>query len=362
MHKLFPGLGHDDAEQMLVRWTYVAILWVFASWQGALAGDFAIALIAQLLLISAHTLHARLRPQDAVLRRKVGVVVDQVPPVVALAFASPVVAPLFFFFGTISVGYGLRFGPGYCVASALIAGVGLSVVTIVTPAFRAEWVWMVGVIGLVSLVPLYSAYLSVRLQRRQQRLQEQADAMAYAASHDAMTGLANRAHFLHVLAAELQQRVGRTPGLAVLFIDLDGFKGVNDQHGHAAGDALLMVVAKCLEQSVRSGDLVARIGGDEFAVLLREILRPDEVPLLVDAMQACLRESMCSDKTFAGSGASIGWAVYAGTAPCPDADTLLREADAAMYEAKARRRAQLRTGIPEASKPSASTVPQAHHM
>ena len=139
MEKLFPGIGHDETEQMLVRWIYLGVIWAFFLAQNLITKPLAMVLVAQILLAMAHTLHARLRPQHAVFRRSAGIFVDQVPSLVALEFATPAVAPLFFMFGTVSVGYGLRFGPRYCVVSAIVSALGLGLVTVTNPIYRAEW-------------------------------------------------------------------------------------------------------------------------------------------------------------------------------------------------------------------------------
>lgn len=358
MEKLFPGVGEDESEQILVRWIFLPAIWVFMLGLGLIEGAVLLVILAQMVLAVVHTIHARLRPQDAVFRRRAGVFVDQVPCVALVALTTPAGAPLYFGFATVSVGYGLRFGPSYGLMSALVSGLGLSFVTVLVPAYRAEWVWMLSIIGLVTLVPVYSAYLAVRLQRRQERMKEESARLLHAATHDTMTGLANRAYFVEVLATSLQQRVGRRHALAVLFIDLDGFKGVNDRSGHAAGDALLCRVAQCLQSSVRSGDLVARIGGDEFAVLVCEVLRTEEVPLIIGALEARLRTAIASEKIFEGAGASIGSVTYDGGTPSPEAETLLKEADAAMYAVKAKHKAASTTGAPHV----AGTVGGAAHM
>jgi diguanylate cyclase (GGDEF)-like protein len=300
--------------------------------------------VVQLALNAAHTLHARLWPQSTVFRRKAGVVVDQCPGLALAALTSPVTAPLYFIYATVSVGYGLRFGPSYGVVSALVCGAGLAAITALVPEYRAEWLWMLSIIGLVTLVPIYSAYLSARIRRRQERMKAESARLLHAATHDAMTGLANRAHFVEALAAALQERVGRRRPLAVLFIDLDGFKGVNDNFGHAAGDALLRRVAQCLQTTVRSTDLVARIGGDEFAVLIKEVLGPEEVPQIVGALEDRLRSAVSSGAPhLVCVGASIGAVIYDGKPPCPEAEALLKEADVAMYAVKVGRRMQLTT-------------------
>lgn len=155
------------------------------------------------------------------------------------------------------------------------------------------------------------------------------------AHQDALTGLPNRTVLteqtaLALLAAE---RNGTRVGL--LFLDLDGFKRVNDEHGHDVGDELLRVAAARLQQSVRREDLVSRLGGDEFVVLLRD-LRPEESPNDVrERVTAALRAPYTIGSLKLCVGVSAG---YALAVPGDDAASLQRRADQAMYRAKATRR------------------------
>lgn len=154
--------------------------------------------------------------------------------------------------------------------------------------------------------------------------------------HDPLTGLFNRRHFDAALAeATIEaERSGRN--FAVLLLDLDGFKPVNDRHGHAAGDALLVGVGKALSGSVRDSEIAARIGGDEFAV----------IAFVDEAVQACelsrrLREAIAASTVRVGAQqiavtCSIGVAIFPGNGRQP-AD-LLHAADQAMYEEKQGRR------------------------
>ncbi len=153
------------------------------------------------------------------------------------------------------------------------------------------------------------------------------------ALHDPLTGLANRALFFDRVGHGIA-RLGRAPGpfLAVLFIDLDNFKTVNDTLGHARGDRLLVLVAERLLTAVRTVDTVARLGGDEFAVLLEDLRTEDEALLVAERAANLLRAPFDLAGEPANVGASIGVAVRADDST--GTDTLLAEADAAMYEAK----------------------------
>jgi diguanylate cyclase (GGDEF)-like protein len=152
------------------------------------------------------------------------------------------------------------------------------------------------------------------------------------ARHDSLTDLPNRTLFLdrveHAVARSRRQEMS----IAVLFLDLDGFKAVNDRFGHAAGDDLLNTVAKRLLGCVREGDSVARLGGDEFAVLLEDVGRPEDVELLARRLLSALRSEIVIAGHDVVVGTSIGVAL---AAPTDDAAGLLRNADMAMYRAKA---------------------------
>ncbi|MEF7615325.1 PAS-domain containing protein [Aquincola sp. MAHUQ-54] len=158
----------------------------------------------------------------------------------------------------------------------------------------------------------------------------------HVAQHDGLTALANREVFLEQLAAALQ----RSPEpFAVHFIDLDRFKPINDEHGHATGDKVLAEVALRMRAVARDTDMVARIGGDEFAILQRHVQAPDQALGLAHRLAEQIAAPMEIDGVKLDVGASIGIAVHpeAGL----DADTLLRHADAAMYAAKGRGQAVL---------------------
>ncbi len=159
-------------------------------------------------------------------------------------------------------------------------------------------------------------------------LREHEARLRHQALSDGLTGLANRTHFHDEVEAALA--AGHPDGIAVLLVDLDGFKAVNDTMGHAAGDALLVGVAERLRGSTRAGDVVARPGGDEFAVLLPGCGEP-EAERTADRILAAFTVPVDIDGTPVCANASIGVA-YAE--PPEEVGALLRRADMAMYEAK----------------------------
>ncbi|RUP17416.1 EAL domain-containing protein [Methylobacterium sp.] len=169
--------------------------------------------------------------------------------------------------------------------------------------------------------------------------------IAHMAHHDPLTDLPNRAYFRERLCAVLAQHHRRAEKAAVLCLDLDGFKGVNDTLGHAAGDALLCAVADRLRHTVREDDMVARFGGDEFAILQASAPSPDAAGQLA----ARLIEHLSKPFSILGQdvliGASLGIAMLPGDGTTPD--PLLNNADLALYQAKAERRGTFRFFEPE---------------
>jgi diguanylate cyclase (GGDEF)-like protein len=153
------------------------------------------------------------------------------------------------------------------------------------------------------------------------------------ASTDSLTGLANRSAFADRLQAALATEERRSGTLAVLFIDLDDFKDVNDSLGHGAGDELLRVTAHRLDQTIRPGDLVARLGGDEFAVLLDGIPDADSAFAVAERVVAALRVPAEIGDGRVHVGASVGMAMRREHSTL---DALMRDADVAMYAAKAK--------------------------
>ena len=157
--------------------------------------------------------------------------------------------------------------------------------------------------------------------------------LTHEANHDSLTGLANRTAFHSRVEAVLSRRPAADTSQALLFVDLDDFKDINDTLGHAAGDELLEIVAMRLRDVVRTGDLVARLGGDEFALLLDALPSPADAMRLAERAVKSLAEPVAIHGREVHVGASIGLAMRE-----PDSclDSLLRQADIAMYSAKGR--------------------------
>jgi diguanylate cyclase (GGDEF)-like protein/PAS domain S-box-containing protein len=156
--------------------------------------------------------------------------------------------------------------------------------------------------------------------------------LAYDASHDALTGQLNRAAFLRGLEQALLAAEHDRHQLAVLFIDLDGFKRVNDTFGHEVGDGLLVAVGRMIQRNILGCDVVGRLGGDEFGVVLTSIGSPDNAVAAAKRIVAEMARPLAIADQTIHARASIGIAV--SRPGCADAKELLRRADTAMYRVK----------------------------
>ncbi|UVW26847.1 PAS domain S-box protein [Massilia sp. H6] len=176
---------------------------------------------------------------------------------------------------------------------------------------------------------MFSAFLHDITQRKQEQAQRE-----YESRHDILTGLLNRRALMEAvpLAQARSSRSGKTVGM--LFIDLDGFKAVNDSHGHEAGDTLLRVIAERLRQGVRKTDSVFRLSGDEFTVLLEEMADTfDDAHAVAEKLIASISEPVELPGRAVRVRASVGIALdFSGSVRTPD--ELLKEADNFMYQAK----------------------------
>jgi diguanylate cyclase (GGDEF)-like protein len=191
----------------------------------------------------------------------------------------------------------------------LVAAGAFGLLTVLTAAFGAWW---------------------LRRARFERLAEERAH---YLARHDVLSGLLNRNSFKEALDEAAWRHAGGGSGFAVLCVDLDHFKEVNDTQGHAAGDDMLRQVGDRLRAQVRTGDRVARLASDEFALLLSGAATPDAVTTLAERVIAALAEPFILGRASVSSGCSIGAAMFGVDAATPD--EVLQKADLALQRAKA---------------------------
>jgi diguanylate cyclase (GGDEF)-like protein len=187
----------------------------------------------------------------------------------------------------------------------------------------------------VAMLTQFGSMAATELQLRQllsdREVREQR--LRHESVHDPLTGLPNRTLFMRRLSdATHRARRGQDGLFAVLFLDVDGFKLVNDSMGHHVGDEMLVAIARRLEGCVRGGDIVARLGGDEFAILLERILDVRDAAMVAERVQEALHAPLSIGGYEHATSASIGVALSTGASEQPE--YVLRSADIAMYRAK----------------------------
>ncbi|KYC38405.1 diguanylate cyclase [Scytonema hofmannii PCC 7110] len=195
--------------------------------------------------------------------------------------------------------------------------------------------FLVGVIRDITKRKLIEEELrrsATELLRINQELKVKEDHLRYIAYHDPLTGLPNRKFFLEQLQESLEWAQDNNLLVGLLFIDLDGFKQINDTLGHEIGDRLLVTIAQRLNNSLRSSDTVARLGGDEFTVIVRAIPKVQAAARVADKILATLAEPIVLEGNITKISASIGISIY--PIDSHDSETLIRQADTAMYRAK----------------------------
>jgi diguanylate cyclase (GGDEF)-like protein len=231
------------------------------------------------------------------------------------------------FYLWVDIGNGMRYGR-HTLAVSMVLSLGSFLAVI---AINAEWrtYWYLSVplwIGLL-VVPCYTFKLLRRIETFAETLSVANAELTRLATHDTVTELPNRVHVYRRMAEAIAdgERFGRC--FAVLFVNLDNFKAMNDRHGHEAGDRALKATARILRDSLRKSDTVARLGGDEFLALLYNT-DPQHIFQVADTVREALRQY--SDNPVIT--ASIGVALYPDSGRDPE--TLVRHADEAMYEAK----------------------------
>jgi diguanylate cyclase (GGDEF)-like protein len=199
------------------------------------------------------------------------------------------------------------------------------------PAEAIDSATLTVAVVVMALVILAIGFLMVLFDRK----------LAHIAFHDALTGLPNRAVFTEHLGREVARAQDAGEPVAVLCVDLDGFKAVNDLYGHPAGDALLIAAAQRLRAVARHDELVARLGGDEFAVVQCGGSQPDHANRLAQRILAVLAEPFEIAAETARITGSVGLALYPTDAERPE--DLIKNADVALYRAKAESRGSARS-------------------
>jgi diguanylate cyclase (GGDEF)-like protein len=185
----------------------------------------------------------------------------------------------------------------------------------------------------VADAEMLEALRTIALQIGQYEQRKHAEeALRYVASHDALTGLSNRSSLQRDLARAVKRSNRHQKRFAVMFVDIDRFKQINDSLGHGAGDAMIKACGERLSKVLREDDSVARFGGDEFVLVLENLSKASDAAIVAEKVLACCAEPFVIDERELHVSASIGVSIYPedGT----DGEALLKNADTAMYRAK----------------------------
>ena len=184
--------------------------------------------------------------------------------------------------------------------------------------------WTTCYLGFVLFLQVYDSHIN-ESRRDQQRLQ-------YLANHDKLTRLANRALFDERLNAAIKHCDRHGGAMALMYVDLDKFKPVNDRYGHSVGDEVLQRIAERLLRTTRPQDTIARVGGDEFAVIIEHVDTMDVIPQIADAVLARVNAPVSTSAGTIGVTGSLGISLYPHDSE--NAEQLKQQADIAMYSAK----------------------------
>ncbi len=289
---------------------------------------------AYFLYATVHIASLMANPARLILRRIVMPLLDNTC-ITILALHGGLFTPFVALYFWIAVGYGFRYGPNWLVYSASSSIMFISLAFYLAPAWNAGSTAGFSIILSLSIVSGYTYFLLRRLKLVQQKLVFKASELEALATRDSLTGLANRALLMDRLAQAISLAMRTDGNVAVLFVDIDGMKAVNDQIGHAAGDGLLIEVASRLQARLRAADTCARIAGDEFVIMLEGVTDRHSVIRVANiVLQEVSSVTSIADSPVRIS-ASIGIA-WLTSLPIMSwkPDALLAAADNAMYSAK----------------------------
>ena len=328
---------NTDAEQAVIRLAIGFLTFVYTL-EAVLTGRATIPLsemlvLAGFFLLAATIILIRVRTRISVPARLTGMVLDiGMLSYVINMLQEPgfLLLPIYLW---VIVGNGLRYGLRY-----LLAATGLSVFGLVL-VFTSEDIWArnlymaAGWLLALLVLPGYFAVLLRRMRKQAMELERLSQHMEILAKHDTLTALPNRSAFYERIKDEMARADAQGQVMAMAFVDLDGFKVVNDDYGHDVGDAVIKTAAKRITQSVRTDDFVARLGGDEFVVLLScHDAEQAGVDKVVQKILTSLTQSFDAGGRTIALSASIGVAFYPRDGR--DLESLLRCADSEMYSVK----------------------------
>ena len=321
--------SNPEYRQALIRLAVVgaALCFAYSPLYAAHAPDAAAVKVGKMMALAAAAASVALLlsilrwPGGWMPRRLIGITHDTAAVSVAMYLGGVATTPFSVLYLVIILGNGFRFGPPYLAYAALCSLAGFGLILAFSPYWGAHLALSANVALVLTVVPAYIYRLLGSLQQARVELERRA-------THDSLTGLMNRSGF----EQQLEELVTpREQGQVLIYFDLDRFKAVNDAAGHAAGDRLLVAVARIVRDCVRQDDICGRIGGDEFCVLLRQCPMPLGTQIATRIKDRIHEFRMPWGGKLYSVDASLG---VVSSQSAEDAPTLLRLADAACYAAK----------------------------
>lgn len=278
------------------------------------------------------------------LRLAVSILVDQSVLAAAILLGGEMVAPVLWGPISVAVGCGLIGGTYYAKVASMLGSLLMALAFMLSPFWSSVPLVSLGVVLATLIIPWQAALVSEQITRGRKELHRRAIALEAATKTDPLTGVLNRAGF----DASLAQMLGNTDSdgriSAVMLLDLDGFKAVNDIAGHHAGDEVLKQVAHSLRQSLRTSDHIGRIGGDEFAVLAHNLVAPEDAEWLAYKILHAIENLRIAGHAELRISGSIGICVHPDP-ECTSIEELMANVDRLMYQAKRSGKNQYRTSF-----------------
>lgn len=266
-------------------------------------------------------------------RFSVSVLLDQALFAFAFFTGGDVLAPVAWAPISVSLGYGLLGGSFYARFAALLGAALMSIAFAMSPFWAGIPFISAGIVLATVIIPWHGALLAEQIGKSRKDIQRRAAALEVASKTDSLTGALNRAGFSAELG-ELVNRTARTGEMsAVMLLDLDGFKAVNDSAGYALGDDVLKEVARCLQKGLRASDKVGRIGGDEFGIVVLHLINEEDAEWLAYKVLRAIEDIRIPDQPDLRITGSIGIQVLPDQ-DCESVESVLAAADRLMYSAK----------------------------
>lgn len=277
-------------------------------------------------------------------RLRVAIIVDQILLALALYAGGDLMAPVLWAPIGVALGCGLLGGASYAKAASAFGATLMAVAFTLSPFWSAVPLISTGIVLATILIPWHWALLAEQIIDSRNEMRRRAAAFEAASKMDSLTGVLNRAGFLGELDDYHRKTAGRGIKGALLLLDLDGFKAVNDVGGHALGDSLLKEVAQRLRQCLRASDCIGRLGGDEFGILACNLGGEQDAEWLAYKVLHTIEAIRLPGHGELQVTGSIGIRVLPAPQEMQIAE-LLEEADRLMYEAKKAGKNQYRTSF-----------------